>query len=102
MLRIVHPGPVGQGTDPPKRRHRPSPSLSLTAAEERHLRVTIKNTARALGGIDVLASMTGLSCSTLEHVAYRKSRHPSAALALLVARAAGISLEAAIGGKLSE
>lgn len=100
MLRLVHPAREGQERPRPSKGRR-SPALLLTAAEERHLRTTIKNTARALGGMDVLAAMTSISRATLEHVAYAKSRHPSAALALLVARAAGISLEAAIGGKLS-
>ena len=100
MLRIVHPAPSGQGTRPPRRRG-PSPSLSLTPEEVRHLRAAIKNTARALGGMPVLAEVTGLAPKSLAQAAYNKRERPSAALALLVARAAGMSVEAVIGGQLT-
>jgi hypothetical protein len=56
-LRLVHPPPEGQG--PRLSKGRRSPALFLTAVEERHLRATIKNTARAYGGM-VLASVLGL------------------------------------------
>ena len=98
MLMLVQPPPGGNATDPPKRRRGArSPALSLTTDEARHLRATVKNTARAYGGLDVLASVIGVDPSTLN----RKTR-PSPALALAVARAAGMSVEAVIGGKLSD
>lgn len=98
MLRLVHPPPpAGQGTDPPKRRKGfPSPALSLTAEESRHLGATIKNAGRAYGSLGCLASVVGVPVTTL-----RKTRRHGAALALRIARACGMSVEAVLGGKLS-
>lgn len=99
MLRLVKKEPEGQGPHPPKRRGHPSPALSLTRDETRHLRVAIKNTARAYGGIAVLASVTGLATHSLKAVAYG-SVPGSVALARLVARAGGMSVEAVLSGTL--
>lgn len=97
MLRLVHPPPGGNGTDPPARRKgHPSPAFSLTPDEVRHLRATIHNVGRAYGSIACLADAMRVPVDTL----YKHKRH-SAAMALLVARAAGMSVEAVIGGKLS-
>lgn len=96
MLRLVPP-PGAQGQDPPARRRRgPSPALSLTIDESRHLRAAIVNAARAYGSHPCLAAAMGIPVSTL----YNRKRH-SAALALRLAAAAGISVEAVLGGKLS-
>lgn len=98
MLRIVHPAPEGQPTDPPARRRRgPSPALSLTPDESRSLRACIRNTGRAFGSLGCLAAAIGVPKGTLA----RAKRH-GAALALLVARAAGMTVEAVLGGKLSD
>jgi hypothetical protein len=98
MLRLVHPAREGQGTDPPTRRKGyKAPALFLTADEARHLRATVKNVARAYGSLECLAAVLGIGPGVLT----RKSRRPSPGLALAVARAAGMSLEAVIGGKLS-
>lgn len=97
MLMLVHPAREGQGTDPPAHRRRgPSPVLSLTIEESRHLRVAIVNTARSYGSHPCLAAAMGVPVSTL----YNRKRH-GAALALRLAAAAGISVEAVLGGKLS-
>lgn len=100
MLRLVHPPPGGNATDPPaaRRKGHPSAALSLTADESRALRVTIRNVGRAYGSLPCLAAAIGVPVGTLYHAGRRRS---SAALALLVARAAGMSVEAVIGGKLS-
>jgi|HubBroStandDraft_6_1064221.scaffolds.fasta_scaffold872250_2 hypothetical protein len=96
MLRLVHPAPSGQ--DPPKRRKGSrSPALSLTADEARHLRAAIVNLARAYGSRGCLAAVLGVAPDVLT----RQKRHPSAALALAVAKAAGMSVEAILGGDLS-
>lgn len=98
-LRLVHP----PGQQPPRApRGRRSPALSLTADEVRRLRIAIKNTARAYGGLDVLASVCGLSHNSMESALYARKHQPSAALALLVARAAGVHLEAILSGQISE
>src|SRR5262245_5469602 len=102
MLMLVHPRPAGQGTDPPRRgKGSRSTALRLTQEELRHLRAAIKNTARALGGMDVLASAAGLSMASLNMAAYGKSRG-SVALARCVARAAGTTVEAVLGAVLNE
>lgn len=97
MLRLLPP--PGEGQDPPaERRHRgPSPSLSLTTDESRSLRATIRNAGRAYGSIACLADAMHIPVKTL----YKTKRH-GAALALAVARAAGMTVEAVISGKLSD
>ena len=96
MLRLLPP--LGEGQDPPpvRRRRGPSPSLSLTADESRSLRASIHNVGRAYGSIACLADAMRVPVDTL----YNHKRH-GAALALAVARAAGMAVEAVIGGKLT-
>lgn len=99
MLMLVHPRPAGQATDPPKRRKcARSPSLSLTAEETKHLRAALRNTIRAYGGAPVLAQVMGVPAATLYSAS---KRAPSGALAIRLAQAAGVSVEAVLGGKLS-
>lgn len=99
-LRLVHPAREGQATRPPKGRR--SPALFLTAEEERHLRITIRNTARAYGGFPVLASVLGINAGSLRCAASDKARHLSGTLAIRVAKAAGMRVEAVIGPALNE
>jgi hypothetical protein len=97
MLRLVHPAPEGQPTDPPaRRRGHKAPALFIADEEARHLRATIKNTGRAYGSVACLAAAIGVKPGVLS-----SKRRPSAALALAVARAAGMTVEAVLGGKLS-
>lgn len=97
MLRLVHPPPGGNGTDPPTRRKGAhAPALSLSTDEARHLRATIRNVARAYGSLECLAAVIGVRATSLTH-----KRPPSPGLALAVARAAGMSVEAVISGVLS-
>jgi len=100
MLRIVHPRPPGQGTDPPRRRRGPSPVLSLTVEETRHFRASLKNLARAFGSWGCLASVIGIPAETLQQ-AIGPRRRPSGVLVIRAAQAAGMSVEAIIGGQLS-
>lgn len=100
MLRLAHPAPAGQGTDPPKRRRGSrAPALALTPDEVRHLRAAIVATARAYGGFPVLAHVTGIPVQALYKA---KRRRPCGVLAIRVAKAAGTPLEAILSGKLTE
>ncbi len=61
-LRLVHPAPGGQGTDPPRRRKGShSPALMLTAEERQHLRTFLRNLARAFGSWPCLADAMGVA-----------------------------------------
>jgi hypothetical protein len=91
LLRLVG---QGQGTDPPARRKgRPSPALSLTTDEARHLRASIRNVARTrFGTLTKLAAAIGVSPNVLT----RKCRpHPGLAVAL--ARVSEMSVDAVLG-----
>lgn len=66
----------------------------------RHFRIALRNIARAYGGFPVLASVAGVSVTTLR-AAVKPRRRPSPALALRVARAAGMHVEALLSGQLS-
>jgi DNA-binding phage protein len=98
MLRIVHPAPAGKDTRLPKKRR--SAALCLTPEEAQHLRVAIRNVARAYGGMAVLAEVIGAPVATL-HNSLNKRRRPSATMALRVAKAAGMSVESVLSGQLS-
>lgn len=93
MLTLVRNVPEGQ--DPPMRRKSyPSPSLSLTPDEARHLRASIRNIARVhFGTFRKLAAAIGVNPSVLT----RKRGVPSAGLALAVSRVSGVSLDAMLG-----
>ncbi len=99
MLRLVHPAPGGQGTDPPKRRKcSRAPALSLTNDEVRHVRAALKNTARAYGGRDALAAVMGIPPDTITGAG---SRRPSGTLVIRLARAAGVSVETILTGAVN-
>jgi hypothetical protein len=95
MLRLL-PQP-GEGQDPPKRRRGiPSPLLSLSADEVRHLRAAIRNIARTYGSLAALARTLGVKAGVLTS----KTRpHPGLAVALW--RLTGVSVEAMLSGKLA-
>ena len=102
MLRLVHPAPAGQGTDPPKRRRGSrSAALGLTPEEVRHVRAVLRNTARAYGGLDCLSTVMGVPTDTLEGVLYRRKHLPSGTLAIRLACAAGLSVEVVLSGALN-
>jgi hypothetical protein len=93
MLRLAHPAPRGQGTDPPKRRKGfPAPSLSLTPEEARAVRVAASNIARTFGGLGKLAAALGVSRNALS-----RKRRPSAGLAVALARVSSLSVDAVLG-----
>lgn len=95
MLRLVHPRPEGQGTRPSRRRG-PSPTLSLTPEEKRHLRATLKNLRAAYGSWACLAEVMGMSSESLKNAAH-SPRAGSPGVALRAAQAAGMSVEAVLG-----
>jgi hypothetical protein len=101
MLRIVHPpAEGGQVTRPPKGRR--SAALGLTAEEVRHLRAATRNAVRAYGSAGALAAVVGVPVQTICGVTAAKGRRPSGTLAIRIANAAGMSVEAMIGPVLNE
>lgn len=93
MLRLVHPAKQGQGTRTPKGRL--SPALYPTPEERQRIRAAIRNLARAYGGLDVLAAVTGVARKTLVGA----GQQTSYAVAVLVARAAGVPVEQILSGR---
>ncbi|MRG94273.1 transcriptional regulator [Polyangium spumosum] len=89
-LRLVHPAPQGQGTDPP--RGRKSDLLSLTDDQNDRLRAAIKHLRGAYGTYACLATVVGVRKGLLVNVATGVHRG-SHALAFHVARAGGVSVE---------
>jgi hypothetical protein len=98
MLRLVHPAPAAGQHPPARRKGSRSLSLTLTPDETRHVRAALRNTAAAYGGFDVLASVMGLRVKALYRVAHRR---PCGTFAIRLARAAGMSVEAVLGGTLN-
>ena len=94
MLRLVHPAPAGKF--PARQKGRPSDLLTPNAEEQKRIRAAIQNVARAYGGRDVLASVMGISIVTLG-----KKRH-SYAVAVLLARAAGVPVEQILSPGLTD
>lgn len=94
MLRLAHPAPRGQGTDPPVRRHRrPSPALSLTHDEACAVRAAARNIARQhYGTLAALAAVLGVVPGILT-----RKRRPSAGLAVALARVSGMTVDAVLG-----
>jgi hypothetical protein len=97
MPRLLHLVGQGQGTDPPKRRKgRPSPALSLTPDEARHLRASVRNIARTKYGTLVkLAAARGVHPAVLTN---KSPPHPGLAVALW--RITGTPVEVLLTGKL--
>jgi hypothetical protein len=94
VLRLVPP----PGTPSPNgRRGCPSPALSLTDDEDRHLRASIRNIARSYGSTQQLARALGLCHSALS---VRRKRL-SAAVAVALWRLTGVPLDVLLRGKLA-
>jgi hypothetical protein len=94
MLRLAHPAPAGQGTDPPKRRRGfPAPALSLTDDEARAVRAAARNIARTYGSLRKLAAVLDVNPGVLTS----KRRRPSAGLAVALARVSKMSVDAVLG-----
>lgn len=94
MLRLVHPAPAGNATDPPRRRHGSrAPSLTLSAEEARHLSAAARNIARTFGSLTKLARALGIGHCTLR-------RKPTPALAIALWRLTGTPLEELLRGRL--
>jgi hypothetical protein len=96
MLRLVHPVKQGQEKRTSKGRH--SPALFPTDQESDRIRAAIRNLRYSYGGFDVLASALGLKHKQITNVLYRRSPG-SYALAILLARAAGIPVEQLLSGQ---
>lgn len=102
MLYLIKPPSGGEPTDPPRKRGCLSPALSLTNDEVRHLRAGLHNLRRACGGWAVVGKLTGIPKDTLARAACSSGPRPGAALALRVAKAAGMSVEALLSGVITE
>jgi hypothetical protein len=98
MLRLAHPAPSGQGTEPPARRkHHPSPCLFLTDDETRHLRASIRNIARTrYGSLVKLARALDINPSILT-----RKQAPSPGLAVALWRLTGVPVETLLRGGLA-
>jgi hypothetical protein len=99
MLRLVHPAPTGQGPGTPRGRY--SSALFLTADERRHLATALQNLRRAFGTWACLADAMGLREELVKKAGVHNSKTGSPALALVVARTAGMGVEAVLSGALS-
>ncbi len=93
-LRLVHPAPAGQSTG-----LRPSHG-KLTDEELRNLGAAIRYLTRGHGGVKRLAREAGVPRMTLQQAARGERGRGSAALALAVSRAARVSIEQVLSGKL--
>lgn len=101
MLRLAHPAPSGQGTDPPKRRKRPSDALVLSDEEVRHVRQALRNLVFALGGNDVAAQVLGIATNSVSSAKSSPKHRPSGTLAIRIAKAAGVSVESILTGAIA-
>lgn len=90
MLRLVHPARQGKESVISKRRVQSLPSPD----EQNRIHATIKNLVVAYGGKDVLASILGVSRKFLTG---RRKR--SYSFAVLLARAAGITVEQVLSNR---
>lgn len=95
MLRLVHPSPEGKVS---ARRKGRSGALTPTHEERQRIRAAIRNLARAYGGYDVLAEVTGVHISTLS----RSDKYATFALAVVIARAAGVTVEQILAPGLTD
>lgn len=96
-LRLV--APPGQGTDPlavrKKKRHKIPP---LTPEETGRLRSAVRNLYKQFGSSwSCIAAVLDVSAAGLQEIASGRNRG-SAAVAIRVARVAGISVEALLSG----
>jgi hypothetical protein len=96
MLRLVHPAKQGQEKRTSKGRR--SDVFTPTPEERARIQAAVQNTARAYGGYDVLSEVLRVPATTLYHVKVKTSY----AMAVLVARAAGIPVEQILSGKPHE
>lgn len=101
MLRLVHPAREGQDPLARRRKGTKPDALSLTPEEHRHVRAALRNTARAYGGLDVLAIVLAVPVKTLYRIGV-PSRGISGTFAIRLARAAGVSVEALLSGTVAD
>lgn len=88
-LKLVHPAPP---KEPKKRRRRHEASV-FTAEEQAKLRVSLGVARRAHGGRTRLAAAMGCSVNALKSAESGRPHGFSAALAIRLARVAGVSLD---------
>lgn len=96
MLRLVHPAPP---TQPPRPKWRRSPTLKLTAEEDRQARAALRNIKATFGSWQALADAVGVSIITLHHAL--KPGRGSAILFLRVAQAGKLTFDDMISGRIA-
>jgi hypothetical protein len=96
MLRLVHPNDAGQH---PRTRRRPPLRFALTKEEAAHFRVVLQNLRRTYGTWRALGAEIGTTRFTLCAVAKGRMR-ASGDLIILAARAARMTVEQVLSGKL--
>ena len=98
-MHIVRaPAPPGQGGDPPtRRRKQKARQRSLTDGEAMRLAAALRHLRALYGGLDVLASVMGMSVNAIANVIAGRE-HPGPGMARRAAKAAGKSLDGLIGG----
>ena len=99
MLRLVHPAPKGKVPARPK--YQRSGALTPTPLESDRIRATLRNLKLAFGGWDVLAAVLNVKPEHIKNVFYRVSPG-SYALAVLLARAAGVTVEQVLSDRPHE
>lgn len=95
MLRLVHPAPP---TQPPRAKGRRSPSLRLTAEEDRHARGAMRNIKASFGSWQALADAVGVPINTLYFAL--KPGKGTAILFLRVAQAGKMTFDDMISGRV--
>lgn len=88
-LRLIHPAPPPR----PKVKRRRHEGRVFTREEQAKLRAAIANAARAFGGLSKLADAMGVHVNTLATAKAGRRYGVSAALAVRLARVAGVSLD---------
>ena len=88
-LRLVHPAPPPK----PKRRRRRHEADVFTAEQQAKLRAALGVARRAHGGRTLLAAAMGCSVQALKYAENGRAWGFSAALAIRLARVAGVSLD---------
>lgn len=102
MLRLIRPSTAGQDPPPKRRKWERSDAYSLTDDEVRHLRAALQNLRRKLGGWRAVAEATGIPRETVSQAGSAHDGRPHPMIAIKVARAARVSLEALLSGTIHD
>lgn len=101
-LMLVHPRPAGQDPPPKRPKWKRSEAYSLTDDEVRHLRAALQGLRRKLGGWRAVAEATGIPREAVSQAGIAHDGRPHPMIAIKVARAARVSLEALLAGTIHD